>query len=136
VRDHPVATTGSTVVHNRIMRRPHRTLERGLEGRTREPFGPDVKIVVDGRVRYPDAVLSCVPQSDTAQVIESTSRTDLIWKVREYQGATEFERVDETWTASTLAEGDRLRMPEIAVEITLAELHTNTPHRAAEGLSR
>lgn len=148
----PVAMTGGTVAHNRIMRRLHRALERRLEGQPCEPFGPDVKIVVDGRARYPDAVVSCVPQSDSAQVIESpivvfevlsesTSRTDRIEKVREYQvtpsilryvileqdsiGATVFQRRDETWAASTLTEHDRLSMPEIGVEIPLAELYAD-----------
>jgi Uma2 family endonuclease len=148
----PVAMTGGTVAHNRIMRRLHRALERGLEGQPGEPFGPDVKIVVDGRARYPDAVVSCVPQSDSALVIETpvvvfevlsetTSRTDRIEKVREYQatasilryiileqdsiGATVFERRDATWAASTLTAGDRLLMPEIGVEIPLAELYAD-----------
>jgi Uma2 family endonuclease len=146
----PVAMTGGTVAHNRIMRRLHRTLERRLEGQPCEPFGPDVKIIVDGRARYPDAVVSCTPQRDSSQVIEnpvvvfevlseSTSRTDRIEKVREYQatqsilryvileqdsiGATVFERRGETWAASTLTEGDRLSMPEIGTEILLAELY-------------
>jgi Uma2 family endonuclease len=149
---HPVAITGSSVAHNRIMRRLHRALERWLEGQPGEPFGPDVKIVVDGRARYPDAVISCVPQSDSELIIEnpvvvfevlsdSTSRTDRIEKVREYQatpsiqryvileqdsiGATVFERRHETWAASTLTEGDHLSMPEIGIEIPLTELYAD-----------
>jgi Uma2 family endonuclease len=70
----PVAMTGNSVAHNRIMRRLHRALERGLEGKPCEPFGPDVKILVDGRARYPDAVVSCVPQSDS-----SWSSRPLLW---------------------------------------------------------
>jgi Uma2 family endonuclease len=153
----PVAMTGGTIAHNRIMRRLHRALERRLEGQPCEPFGPDVKIIVDGRARYPDAVVSCAPQNDSAQVIgnpvvvfevpsESTSRTDRIEKVREYQatqsilryvileqdsvGAMVFERRDNSWAASTLTEGDRLFMPEIGIEIPLAELFAD-PHRPA-----
>jgi len=155
----PVAMTGGTVAHNRIMRRLHRALELRLEGQPCETFGPDVKIVVDGRARYPDAVVSCVPQIDSAQIIESpvvvfevlsesTSRTDRIEKVREYQatlsilryvileqdsiGATIFQRRDETWAASTLTEGDRLLMPEIGVEIPLAELYADVRRSEAE----
>src|SRR5512135_3861110 len=93
---HAIAMTGGTVAHNRIMRRLHRLLEQSLERTPCEPFGPDVKIIVDGRVRYPDAVVSCTSQPDRSQVIEnpvvvfevlsdSTSRTDRIEKVREYQ---------------------------------------------------
>ncbi|HEY3849160.1 MAG TPA: Uma2 family endonuclease [Acetobacteraceae bacterium] len=148
----PVAMTGGAVAHNRIMRRLHRSLERRLEGQPCEPFGPDVKIIVDGRVRYPDAVVSCAPQRDNSQVIDnpvvvfeilsgSTSRTDRIEKVREYQatqsilryvileqdsiGATVLEQRDESWAASTLTEGDRLFMPEIGVEILLVELYAD-----------
>jgi Uma2 family endonuclease len=154
-----VAMSGCTVAHNRIMRRLHRALERRLKGQPCEPFGPDVKIVVDGRARCPDAVVSCVPQSDSAQVIgnsvvvfevmgESTSRTDRIEKVREYQatpsilryvileqdsiGAMDFERGVQTWAASTLTEGDRLMMPDIGVEILLAALYADLRRMATE----
>jgi Uma2 family endonuclease len=155
----PVAMTGGTIAHNRIMRRLHRALERRLEGQPCEPFGPDVKIIVDGRARYPDAVVSCTSQNDSAQVIadpvvvfeilsESTSRTDRIEKVREHQatptilryvileqdsiGAMVFERRDNTWAASILTEGDRLLMPEIGIEIPLAELFTDRPRPATQ----
>ena len=143
---HPVAMTGGTVAHNRIMRRLHRLLEQHLDGTPCEPFGPDVKVIVDGRVRYPDAVVSCTPQPDRAQVIEnpivvfevlseSTSRTDRIEKVREYRatpsiqryvileqdniGATISVRREEQWSASTISDGDDLQM----LEIGLGELY-------------
>ena len=147
---HPIAVTGGAVAHNRIMRRLHRLLEQHLDGTPCEPFGPDVKIIAEGRVRYPDAVVSCTPQSDRSQVIESpivvfevlsesTSRTDRIDKVREYQatpsilryvileqdsiGATVFVRNGELWSASTISDNDDLRMPEIGVEFRLQELY-------------
>ncbi|HEY1934878.1 MAG TPA: Uma2 family endonuclease [Acetobacteraceae bacterium] len=156
---HPVAMTGGTIAHNRIMRRLHRALERRLEGQPREPFGPDVKVIVDSRARYPDAVVTCTPQTDSAQVIDnpvvvfevlsdSTSRTDRIDKVREYQatqsilryiileqdsaGATVFERQDAGWMAATLTERDRLLMPEIGIEIPLAELYADPRRPAAQ----
>ncbi len=155
---HPLAMTGGTVAHNRIMRRLHRLLEQRLDGTACEPFGPDVKIIVDGKVRYPDAVVSCTPQPDRSQVIEnpvvvfevlsdSTSRTDRIEKVREYQatpsilryvileqegtGATIFVHQDEGWSATTLSDGDVLRKPEIGAEISLAELYPNRRTPAA-----
>ena len=150
---HPIAVTGGTVAHNRIMRRLHRLLEQQLEGTPCEPFGPDVKIIADGRARYPDAVVSCAPQPDRSQVIQnpvvvfevlsdSTSRTDRIEKVREYQatpsilryvileqdsiGATIFVRNGEQWSASTISDKDLLSMPEIGAEFRLRELY---PHR-------
>lgn len=146
----PVAMTGGTLAHNRITRRLHRLLEQQLEGRPCEPFGPDVKIIVDGKARYPDALVTCTPQDERSQVVaspvvvfevlsESTSRMDRIEKVREYQatpsiqryvileqdsvGATVFARRDDGWLAVTLSDGDILRMPEISVEIPLAALY-------------
>lgn len=154
----PVAVTGGTVMHNRIMRRLHRLLEQRLEGTACEPFGPDVEIIVDGRARYADAVVSCSPQPDQSQIIEdpvvvfevlseSTSRTDRIERVREYQatssirryviveqdsiGATVFARDGGTWSASALSDGDMLRMPEINVNVILDELYP--AHQASPG---
>lgn len=61
---HPVAMMGGTLAHDRIMRRLHRCLEDRLAGRPCEPFGPDVKIIVDGKARYPDALVTCTPQEN------------------------------------------------------------------------
>ena len=157
---HPVAMTGGTVMHNRIMRRLHRVLEQRLDGTLCEPFGPDVKVIADGRVRYPDAVVSCTPQPDRSQVIEnpvvvfevlseSTSRTDRIDKVREYQatvsvlryvipeqdsiGAAVFVRRPEGWSASTISAGDDLHMPEIGAQIGLNELYPDSRASTARG---
>jgi Uma2 family endonuclease len=155
----PLAMTGGTIAHNRIMRRLHRALERGLAGQSCEPFGPDVKIVVDGTARYPDAVLSCTPQSGSAQVVEQPvvvfevsserrSRTDRIEKVGEYQatqsilryvvleqnsiGATVLERRDGSWVVATLTDSDRLFMPEIGIAIPLAELYADLRRSESE----
>ena len=157
---HPIAMTGGTVAHNRIMRRLHRLLEQRLEGTPCEPFGPDVKIIAAGRVRYPDAVVSCTPQPGHAQVIDnpvvvfevlsdSTSRTDRIEKVREYQatpsiqryvileqdsiGATVFVRRGDEWAAATISVGEVLHMPEIGVEFSVDELYPDHRPSAASG---
>jgi Uma2 family endonuclease len=85
---------------------------------------------------------------------EGTSRTDCIDKVRDYQttgsiqryvileqdsiGATVFERQHEaqgeTWNAFTLREGDTLRMPEIGIDLPLADCYAGLemPRRADE----
>ena len=148
-----VAMIGGTVAHNRIMRRLHRALERGLAGKPSELFGPDVKILTPGKARYPDALVTCTPQATNAQVVAnpvvvfevlsaSTSRTDRIEKVQEYQatpsirryvileqdsiGAVVFERRGaDGWTAYALTDGDTLRMPEIGVEVALAEIYAD-----------
>jgi Uma2 family endonuclease len=156
----PVAMTGGTVAHNRIMRRLHRVLEQRLDGTPCEPFGPDVKIVADGRARYPDAVISCTSQSDRAQIIEnpvivfevlsdSTSRTERIEKVREYGatpsilryvileqdsiGATLLIRNGNQWAATTLSEDDVLDLPEVGIAVRLDEIYPRS--RMAEQAS-
>ena len=146
----PVAMTGGTVAHNRIMRRLHRLLEQGLAGTSCEVFGPDVKIIVDGKVRYPDAVVGCSPQSDASQVIEqpvvvfevlsdSTARIDRGEKVRDY-GATPsilryvmlhqdkadasvFARRGVEWSSDTIRAGGVLRMPEVGIELDLHDIY-------------
>jgi Uma2 family endonuclease len=70
---------------------------------------------------------------------ESTARTDLITKNHEYEatpsvrryvileqdtpGGTMFERVGDDWVGHLLAADTMLRMPEIGLEIPLAELY-------------
>ena len=104
-----------------------------------------------GRIRYPDAFVVCspVPPRDTVvrdpvvvfEVLsESTSRTDRIEKLREY-GATPsiqryvileqdaiaamvFVRKGADLVAETLTADDTLRMPEIDVEVPMAEFYT------------
>jgi len=109
--------------------------------------GPDVKIIVDGR-----GVIRCGcelhSQDDSAQVIEnpvvvfevlseSTSRTDRIEKVREYrqrahhayiileQDSIGARRLNGGTTPGCfhVDDGDRLLMPEIGIEIPLADLY-------------
>jgi hypothetical protein len=38
-------------------------------------------------------------------------------------GATTLERRDDAWVVFTLTDGDRLLMPEIGIEIPLADLY-------------
>lgn len=72
-----------------------------------------------------------------------TSRADRIEKLREYQampsilryvileqdgpGASVFARQDGAWTARALTGGDVLAMPEIGVEVPLAEVYADLP---------
>jgi Uma2 family endonuclease len=146
----PLAMTGGTADHNRITRRVHRALETRLTGTPCEPFGPDVKILTAGKIRYPDALVTCTPQPGNATFIqnpivvfevlsEGTSRIDRIDKVRDYQatgsirryvileqdsiGATVFERQGERWIAFTLKDGDMLQMPEIGIDVPLSDCY-------------
>ncbi len=64
----PVAMTGGTVAHSVIATNVVRALEERLSGPCRV-FRGDLKVIVAGRVRYPDAVVTCAPIPDNADVV-------------------------------------------------------------------
>jgi Uma2 family endonuclease len=147
----PVAMTGGTVGHDRITYNLRKALETRLAGTPCQPHGPNVKIIADGRVRYPDVVVACAPVSVTATVIdnpvvvfevlsEGSADTDVIDKNREYRStasiqryvivqqthaaAIVFVRNGDAWPSEIVAgEAARLSMPEIGVDLPLAELY-------------
>ncbi len=111
----PVAMTGGTLDHEAIGGTLRAILYERLRGKPSRsdppegqpakraggrPWGPTTKIEVQGRIRYPDAYVSCTPASGQDTIVPepvvvfevlsaSNSRTDRIEKVREYQ-ATRF----------------------------------------------
>jgi Uma2 family endonuclease len=146
----PVAMTGGTVGHDEITSNLRQALKARLAGTPCRPYGPNVKIIAAGRVRYPDVLVSCSPVANTATIIEQpvvvfevvshdNQRTDRIEKVHDYRatptiqrylileqtfiGATVFVRQGEDWIATALAEGDTLSLPEIGIELPLDECY-------------
>ena len=148
----PVAMTGGTVNHSRITQNIHAALRVRLQGGPCEPLGPDAGLATAGdAVRYPDALVTCTKAPGSAylvpgvvtvfEVISPTSgRTDRIDKVREYRalsirryvilehtsvGLTVFDRAngDDPWTATTLTAAYTLPLPEIGIEIPVAEFY-------------
>jgi Uma2 family endonuclease len=144
---HPHAMTGGTLGHDQITSNLRQALGARLVGKPCRPFGPNVKIIAAGSVRYPDVMVTCSPPVFSATVVEnpvvvfeivseSSARTDRIDKVREYQAtasiqryvileqtsiaATVFARLGEIWTVSVLTENDTMSMPEIGIELPLA----------------
>jgi len=145
----PVAVTGGTDAHEAIGGRLRTLLYARVRSGCRVR-GPSMKIEVLGRIRYPDAFVYCSgvgPKDAVARepvvVFEvlsaSTSRTDRIEKLAEYQatpsiqryaileqdsiGATVFSRLGPNWVARPLKSGDRSIMPEIGAEIDLDEIY-------------
>lgn len=99
----PVGMTGGTARHGIIRRALFTALANRLHGRPCEPWGPDEKIEVAGRVRYPDVFVSCTRPEPKATIIPEpvvvfeiispgTSRTDRIQKVQEYQATASIRR--------------------------------------------
>lgn len=152
----PVAMTGGTVNHNVIALNIHRALHARLKGTRCRPLGQDAGVATIGdTVRYPDALVSCTKTPGTAHVVEgvvvvfevlspTSGRTDRIDKLREYRavpsirryvilehgsiGLTVFARADgqEDWTAVALTAEDTLHIPEIGIEIPVAEFYEDT----------
>ncbi len=148
----PVAMTGGTIEHELIGGALRALLRAALRGKPCKVVGPTLKVEVAGRIRYPDAFVYCMPVAPGASVLRepvvifevlstSTSRTDRIDKLREYQatpsvqryvileqesmGASVFTRAGDAWTAQPVLAGDTLDMPEIGVSLTLADIYAD-----------
>src|SRR5437762_655509 len=74
-----------------------------LRGKSCRPSGPNMKIEVAGRFRYPDAFVVCTPVPPGATVAhdpvivfevlsESTLKPDFIEKTREYRATSSIQR--------------------------------------------
>jgi Uma2 family endonuclease len=150
----PKAMTGGTVAHDQITFDLRMALAARLIGKPCRPLGPNVKIIVDGRIRYPDVLVVCRPVSPTATVVddpvivfevlsEGSSETDLIDKNRDYRAtpsiqryvvlqqthrvAIVFVRRADGWLSEIVSgDGARLDLPEIGIAVPLHEVYLNT----------
>ena len=146
----PVAMVGGTAAHAGIQRNLVTALTTRLRGSPCQAFGSDLKIEVAGRIRYPDAFVTCsrLPRdanrvTDPVVVFEilspSTGGIDRIVKNQEYrdtpsirryvmlepsrQAATVFVRQDGDWVGHVASGDVTLDMPEIGISLPLAELY-------------
>ena len=149
----PIAMTGGNAADSVVMRGLHRALDARLRQGPCQRLGPDAGIeTVNTAVRYPDALVtrSKFELSDRTipnvvvvfEVVSSaSSRRDRIVKVREYSavpsirryiilestsvGLTALERAapDQVWQTTVLTNDDTLRMPEISIDIPVAEIY-------------
>jgi Uma2 family endonuclease len=150
----PVAMTGGTIAHDQITFDLRTALTATLAGKPCRPLGPNVKIIADGRARYPDAIVVCRPVSPTATVVNDpvivfevlsagSSETDLIDKNREYRAtpsiqryvvlqqthiaAIVFVRREEGWLSEIVSGDDAsLNLREIGIAVPLREVHANS----------
>jgi Uma2 family endonuclease len=146
----PVAMTCGTAAHEMIARNILVATQNRLAGGRCQAFGANLKIEAAGRIRYPDAFVVCTlvpPRStvvlDPVVVFEvlsaSTTRIDRIEKLREYGAtpsiqryvileqdavaATVFVRRDAGLVVEALIDGETLHMPELGIEVPLAEFY-------------
>jgi len=159
----PVAMVGGTAAHSAIARNLIFLLTGALRGRPCQPYGGGLKIEVAGRIRYPDAFVVCTPVPARSKLVldpvvvfeilrESTRHEYLVVKNAEYRatpsiqryvilqqtdaGATVFSRKGEDWVAyMATGDGAVLRLPEIGVEIPLADLYADVELRPGEDAS-
>lgn len=155
----PVAMTGGTSAHSAIERNLITALAIRLRGKKCQAFTSNLAISVAGSIRYPDAFVVCTPVDRGSRLIEdpvvvfevlspSTALNDRIIKNREYRdtpsirryvileqdqpAATVFERTDNDWIGHLLVDDAVLSMPEIGVEIPLADLYEGLSFAAQE----
>jgi Uma2 family endonuclease len=149
----PKAMTGGTRAHSTIQSNLLAALIVRLRGRPCQAHGSHLKIEVAGRIRYPDAFVVCSPGSNASQVVSdpvvvfeilspSTAHEDLVVKNAEYRatpsirryvvleqgriGALAFVRKDENWVTEIFDGKDAvLNLPEIGIEIPMAELYAD-----------
>lgn len=149
----PVGMTGGTINHAIIMRNLHRSLDTRLRGSRCMPLGLDAGLAtIGGKIRYPDALITCSKQVGTAKTILGAvtvfeivspggAATDRITKVREYaavpsilryvivestsRGVLDLSRAagESQWRATALTDADNLSLPEVGIEIPVAELY-------------
>jgi Uma2 family endonuclease len=144
------AMAGGTYEHNTITYNIRKALDQRLDATACRPCGPNLKIIVQGKARYPDCVVTCTPVPRGATVIdrpvtvievisEESARTDRIEKLREYQatpsiqryviveqksvGATVLARDGDRWIATAATDCDTIPMPEIGIEVPIAEFY-------------
>jgi Uma2 family endonuclease len=149
----PVAMAGGTIAHDQITFDLRTALVARLAGTRCRPLGPNVKMIADGRARYPDAMVVCHAISPTATVAgdpivvfevlsEGSSETDLIDKNREYRAtpsiqryvvlqqthkaAIVFVRREDGWLSEIISGNDAiLDLPEIGIAVPLHEVYAN-----------
>jgi Uma2 family endonuclease len=154
------AMTGGTYEHDAITFNIRRVLDRLPEGKPCRPCGPNLKIIVQGKARYPDCLVTCSPVPRGATIIETpvvvfevvsedSARVDRIEKLREYQatasiqryviveqrsvGALALARDGDRWYATAATEGDTLAMPEIGVDVPLMEFYQGLDFSEIDG---
>jgi Uma2 family endonuclease len=162
----PVAMTGGNLNHNQIALNIHASLRGRLRDGRCEPLGLDAGVATVGdTVRYPDGVVTCSPMNGTSrlvpnpivvfEVVSPAGHIDRIVKLREYAavdsirryvivesasaGLTVNERqsAGQRWTVTSATADDLLPLPEIGIEVPVAELYEGVDFRSSDiGVTR
>lgn len=155
----PVAMVGVSRAHSLIQINLLTALRSRLRGKSCQPHGSDLRIQVAGRIRYPDVFVVCTPGAgidklvtDPVVIFEIISNEsdlrDRITKNEEYRltpsvqryvmleqvlrAATVFAREGERWIGTLHQDDAILAMPEIGIELPLAECYVDVDFPANE----
>ena len=150
--ERPVAMPGETNAHGLMVANIVAELGTRLRGKSCQvlPAAGGGVATVGQTVRYPDATVTCSPVEGRDRLIpnpvvvfevvsESNARTDRFYKMREYHAVPSIRRYvlveqvapvlvsylrqdDAPWTATSLSVGDTLALPEIGIEIPVADI--------------
>ena len=150
----PVAMTGGTLAHGIIQGNLNAALNIRLRSTSCRAVGSDVAIEAAGSIRYPDVFVYCSALPPGTRVVTepvvvfevlspTTADTDFGVKNVEYrdtpsikryvliaqdhQRATVFARFNGDWVGHIVTEGALLEMPEIGIDVPLAELYDGVP---------
>ena len=156
----PVAMTGGSANHSRILTNIHVALRSRLRGTPCSHFGPDLGVRTIGEtVRFPDALITCAKFPGTERLAPEvvvvfevlspdSGRRDRIEKVREYaavasirryviiessgSGLTVLHRRDggDAFTVLTLTGDDTLDLPEAGISVPVAEFYEDVAFAA------
>jgi Uma2 family endonuclease len=149
----PVAMDGGSIRHGIITGNIRSALTARLRGSPCSCHGPDVAIQTNGNsIRYPDALVTCAKLSQSARIVPDpvivfevlspdSSRRDRIEKQGEYAAVPTIRRyvileftkaaltvlhkpeVGAGFTELLLSAQDTLHLPEIGIEVPVAEFY-------------
>jgi Uma2 family endonuclease len=156
----PVAMTGGTAVCSHIQFNLIGLLFDRLRGHPCKGYGSDLKILAAGHIRYPDAFIVCTPVPPGSTVVRdpvvvfeilspSTADTDRFEKNWDYRdtpsilryvmleqsrrGAVVFSRAGDDWVGHVLPGDSIIDLPEIGIELPMAELYDGVTFPPAQG---
>ena len=152
----PVPMAREALNHSRIVGNIAFALHTRLRGTGMFALGPEVGLATTGSaVRYPDVLVAQSGQIGTSKlatgavavfevVSPTSSRTDRITKVAEYRAVPAIRRyvivegtsvalrahhsqsANADWTVTLLVVGEVLALPELGIEVPLAEIYEGT----------
>jgi len=155
----PVAMAGGTEEHAAIQRNLAIAVGGRLRGKPCRFYGSDLKVDTGETFRYPDGFVVCSPAvrrraaiDDPVVIFEvmsdESAQRDLFIKNRQYaampsvlryivlaqddMAGVMYERIGTDWIGHLLNAGSTLRMPEVDIEVPLAEFYEGVDLTATE----